>query len=546
MKLSELFYSVRKQSLSVDQKERLKSRIFNSISEEEKMSVFAFSGAKALKLEANRRAFIKERIFERIENRFEFFRVFSFAGFLKRATSVSLAFMLVFLGFGGLISEESLVFAEEFTKIESVSGKALVVRGDFSLRAYPGMELKRKDRVLTKDNSEVVISFVDDSVSRLKSGTDFKINELAVFDESNLRTYVEVEVVSGIVWNKVVNLVSETSSFVVKADDVYAKAKKAAFNIEVAGDVAEFSVFKNNIELHTPSSGEKIASVMTGQKAVVNKQNNVMEVKKIEKEKKNDEWIVSNLKEDETYLVKMQEESIAEKQDVVTSKVEKLAFSDVESETADFHLAEKEFLDAQLRLLDPSLTEEEKVSYQVKIQSFSESFKNYKDFISKVAERDEKYANSLSTSLEDSLIEFRKSLDFVLPDSPIYIAKEELKEIGYMDLQEDLPIAMQKITDVKDSLVEAEELAQKGNIQAASDIVVDSGEILKEAKDMIQNSPETDSLAMEVLETEVMVNNISENVIPEASEVFALMEEGEFGSTVMGDKAIDPLLDLRK
>lgn len=546
MKLNELFYSVRKQSLSNSQKERLKGKIFASILEEEKVSVFAFSQARALKLEANRRAMIKEKIFERMESQFNFFRVFSFSGFLKRAVSVSTAFALVFLGFGGIISDESLVFAEEFTKIESVSGNAVVLRGDFKLRAYSGMELKRKDRVLTKDDSEVVISFVDDSVSRLKSGTEFKINELAVFDESNLRTYVEVEVVSGMAWNKVVNLVSESSSFVVKADDVYAKAKKAAFNIEVGDDRAEFSVFKNNIEIHTPNSGEKIASVMTGQKAVVNKQNKVMEVKKIEKEKKNDDWIVSNLKEDETYLVKMQEKSLLEKQEVVASNVEQLAFSDVETETSVFQMAEKDFMDAQLKLLDPSLTEEEKALYKEKISSFSDSFKNYKDFISKVAQRDEKYANSLSIALDDSLIEFKKSLDLVLPDSPIYLAKEELKEIGYLDLDEDLPIAMQKITDVKDSLVEAEELAKKGNIEAATEIVEGSGEALQEAKELIENSPATDSLAMEVLETEVMVNNLQENVIPEAGEVFALMEEGEYGSTVMGDKPIDPLLDLRE
>lgn len=552
MRIQELFNNAKEQSLSEDSKKRLKFRVLREIQQTKSFSEYAFFNAKQFKLNSLQKSIIRENLLLKIENKSSFLKTFSFANFLRRGIAGAMAFMLAFLGFSEFVSDENFVLASEFTKIESLTGDAFVFRGDYKIPAYVGMELKRRDRVLTSSDSELSIAFMDDSVSRLRSSTDFKINEISVFDQSKLKTYVEVEVVSGIVWNKVVNLVDENSSFVVKADDIYAKAKKAAFNIEVEENKAEMSVFKNNIEIHSPSSSQKIASVMTGQKMVIDKETKVLEVRKIEKEKKTDTWIVSNLKEDETYIEKIQVANIEEKQVVLAEKNEKLAFSDVENEKTKFEIAEKDFLDAQLKLLDDSLTDEERSLYIEKINSFSESYESYKNFIDKVSERDEKYAYSLTQSLDDSLTEFKKSLDLVLPDSPIYLAKEELKEIGYLGLNEELPIAMQKITDVKDSLVEAEALAEKGNIEAAKDIVVVGTEIVEETKQLIENTPvventlESDSLAMQIIETEVMVNNMQEIVIPEASEVFSLMKDGDYGSSILGDKPIDPLLDVRE
>lgn len=542
MKTFDLFNSVKKQRLSDTKKSELKNRIFNVIEAEEKVSSYVFADAKKLKLSFSRRAILRERILDKIDKAGFVFDFVFLKNFSKRFFALSLSFLLVFGIFSDYAGEDMVVFAEEFTKIESVSGDVFVYRGEYKLRAFEGMEIKKKDTIFTNNDSEAIISYLDDSVSRLKSDTEFKINELSVFDKSGLKTYVEVEVVSGMVWTKVLNLVEESSSFVVKADDVYAKAKKAAFNIEVAGDKTEVSVYKNTIEIHTPFAGEKIASVMTGQKVVVSKENKVLEVKKIKKEKKSEDWIVKNLNEDDNYVVKIEEKNTEEKQVAVNKEV--IVFADVENEKVIFEKAEKEFVEAQLKLQEDSLSEEDKALYLERIASFSDSYKEYSDFISKVSDRDEKYANLLKNSLEEKMIKHKKSLNLVLPDSAIYSAKEEFKEIGYLDLDEEVPIAMKKLDDVKEEFVEAEEMANKGEIDLANKIVEESAEVVEEAKNLIGELDSNDPVAMQINESEIMLNNLQKNVIPDATEIHALIKEGKYGSTVMGDKTMGPLFDL--
>ncbi len=542
MRIFNLLKSAKK--INYSKKRQLKEKFFCIIEENEFFKEKIFSEAKTYSLDNVKKSLLREKIYEKLSKPLFVFDIFYFQKIFKKTLSFSMMFFLVFGFFRGYISNENVVFADVFTKIESFSGDVLVYRDDFKLKVYSGMELKKRDVVVTKDDSFVNILYLDDSVSRLNGNTTLLISELASFDKKGFKTYIEIEIVRGVVWNKVLNLVEEGSSFVVRADDVYAKAKKASFNVEVAENKTELSVFKNNVEIHTPFAGERLGNVVTGQKMVLDKEKNSIEVQKLESAKKSDVWIVENLSKDKEYLASVEERLVENTQKSLLER-EIILFNDVEKEKLDFLLAEKNFMEAQLVLIGEEKSLEEIEMALLSIDSFSENYKNYSDFIDKVSEIDEKYAFDLRKSLDETMIKHKKNLNLILPDSPVYVAKQELKKISYFDLEGEDVLTKKKLDDLKENLIEAEEMANKGELGIAKEIVDDSIKVVREVKEVVSVMENEDKLSLEIFDSELMVSNLKENIIPEAGEVFNLIETGKYGTSVIGGKEIDPLLDLK-
>jgi hypothetical protein len=291
-----------------------------------------------------------------------------------------------------------------------------------------------------------------------------------------VKSYVEVSVVGGALWSKVVNLVEEQSSFVVEAMDVYATAKRAAFNVEVKDDAVEIDVFNDEIDVRTAESADKLVS---GQKAVLNSDKQV-EIAEISESDRNVAWVSDNLNSDEEYLLEVEARLLAAKMESVgVSAVEDydfdtsmregvtlfLTFDDVEKKKVELDLAEKDFIAAEIKLSEEKvLDKDEKVEVEGALSAFSETVEEFYGLVDEVGYADSEYAEELKRYVEDKVLTQKKNLSLISEESPSYEAKvivDELADIGSDDLEEVSSVVEPEVSDV----VEVEGALVEDNVE---------------------------------------------------------------------------------
>lgn len=580
MKLEESIKNIGKPELSNSAKERLKGRILSEIGLSD---VKSFTWLEKFKMEVSEKVQVKERVFAFAEynsqKKFFIYRVFAFH---KKVLSSVLSFAIIFMSLSFVGVDTSIVRASDFTRIESIDGMVNIKRGTETMPVMEGMQLFENDVVITGRDGSAVIRYFDDSVSRLSKNTKVEINELSTFDESQISSYVEITVINGVVWSKVLSLVEENSSFVVVAKDVYAKAKKATFNVDLEFNDLELEVYGNNVEIHRPAEKSgKIANVMSGQKLVSESGKNI-EIQKIDVQKNDTTWVANNLKEDINYIVLVEEEHVEKKKDIIAVsevtdyKFENntlredatllLTFDDVKAKKIKLDFAEEDFIAAELSLRDETLSEEQKAVMYLVVDNFAKAIEDYKLIIDEVALRDEVYSAKLKKDLKDRLYAYKKDFSTILPDSALYVLKEKVDGLEEMIAEKDSDIASLKVDKALNNLGEYEELVDKGESdladislgkfeenlavakEAVSDVAVSDTTILD--FDLVNDSQinSKEVLVQKIEDAELIRKNIEDkNIAIELEKKvidYSSIEKTDYGVEVLGDKPVSPLLNI--
>lgn len=510
----------------------------------------------AVGLDALTRARIKERVFAIIQNKEQkSFIIQNFFAFHRKLVSALVLFMMVFGMFSYVNVGTNVVFASTFTSLKSFTGEVSVERNGKFIDVKEGMYIYENDKVVTGKNSYASIAFLDDSISRLAAETQLVINKLYKPSRYSAKTNVEISLLAGDVWSRVVNLVEEQSSFTVKVNEVFATSKRAAFDVELQQKGVEINVFKNVVDVHTP---KKVETLVSGQKATLDTKNNVR-VRTIAQSEKNEQWVKSNLNDDKAHMVevekrllvaKIQSVGVNENQDPQYGNSVKddvmlfLTFDDVKREKMALDLAEKDFIAAEVQLNAPDLTDEAKLKAENAISAFSDKMKAFYKTAEKVGYTDTQYSEELKNYAKDKILLQKKNLALVLPGSPSYQVKETVESLELLSADNNAEIAQVKHEQSLEKLSEAEEAVDKGDYETAS-VAVESYKknlsAVVTAVDSVEESDLKENLVSQIEGSVKLLDTI--NVVPE-TEVAQIktelgLENPAGDSTVAGNAVVD-------
>ena len=102
------------------------------------------------------------------------------------------------------------------TSLSYVSGEVFV-NGE---SAKEGVRLKEGDSIVTGKRGEAMVTFFDESVSRVVSGSELVLTSLE--GESSEKSNVSFSLIAGTVWSKVMKVISPDSQFSVQAGETIA------------------------------------------------------------------------------------------------------------------------------------------------------------------------------------------------------------------------------------------------------------------------------------------------------------------------------------
>lgn len=573
--LAEKLRNLKKPSLDEIKKENLKFHILaklkESVPEEVPFSLMKVRHYVRLMVErvdfsSSDKARIREKVYEFMETkkqqRFFWSDLFSFG---KRAVAACLL-IFVFFGFFSFMKVSTFVVrAESFTKLDTFFGEVVVERDGEKLSPYQGMEMREKDKIITGKDGYAIITYFDDSVSRLSSGSEVIIESLTKDLSNPLFSYIEMDLIDGSMWSKVLNLVGDDSSFVVGAKQVEATAKRAAFNIEVDDEKVEIQVYSNNIELKGENSLEKIVS---GNKAVVEEKSLI--VIALNEDEKSEDWVQKNLENDKQYLIDVDKRLLAARMEamgvdsegefsVESSFAEDLnlflTFDDVSKKKKELDLKDKTFIKAQVKLFDLDLSEQEQLELDLAITEFVDEMKGFKDFVDEIALTDKEYAEELRAYMQEKISAHKKDLKGVLPESPLYEVKEVVAELELLFVENESELVALKTEKALDKLAEAEDISVASEPAIAEVLVEKSKEEITtaiEIADGLEGGVVADmkEVSEAIAEAEKNVEKgiagveISSTVIEEEEVVEEVVVEEKYGVTIEGDKALSPLLEF--
>ncbi len=527
-----------------------------------------------LSMSAVQKAILKEKIFVRIEQDLEkkmfWNRFFSYS---RRLVSASLLVFFSFSIFAFTTVNSPVVFADSFSQIDGVQGDVKLERAGTFMIPTQGMEVREGDKILTGNNGFVSVKFFDDSIARLNNDTELSLTKIAKVDRQ-VGSHVEVSLERGVVWSKVVNLVDEKSVFVVEADQVSAKAKRAAFNVSTNGEKVEVGVFNNMIDLNALGGSSK---VVNGEKVVIEDAN--MRLESINPSEKDVAWVKGNLQSDKRYVAEVQQKNLLSKLEtlgvsteddlnfesnsIAESTVLMLTFDDVKKKKVELDLAEKNFLIAQIRLNDPKISSEDKVLATNAIDEFSVSMKSFVALVQNVEKKDKDYADELDSYMNEKILVQKKSLSIITPDSPTYVAKRVIDEIELIAADTDKEKLEIKRQKTEDTLALAQDLFLDGKDDLAVQVVAEYKQTVEEVVEVAQNIGDADLLnEIDTVDRKILSSVVGapapvvvapvNPVVPvtPVTSVTAVAEEPveatsvetNYGLTLEGDKVLPPLL----
>ena len=611
-KLAEKLKSLKKPLIEDSKKEALKNNLMARIKSED-VGAYPFSisalpellkqSAKGISLDLSSRVRIKERVFEMIENHSQKSFFFSnFFAFNRKLLSSVLVFVIFFGAFNFVNVNTRVVRAATFTVLKSYSGEVFVDRDGKSLEVIPGMKLYENDEVSTGMDGRAVIEYFDNSVSRMASGTRLVLKKLQKPSENSAESNVEVSVIQGVLWSKVLNLVGSDSLFVVDANKVSASARKAAFNVKVDNDELEIGVFHHAVDV---SDKNGVSHLLTGNKLLLTGGDyGSKKLITFSGEEQDDGWVKENLEFDKKYLSEVENRLLIAKAESAGVNIDDdlsfdkslrenailfLTFDDVKSEKIELDLVEKNFIAAQLKLHDSKLTDEERAKAELAIKDFSEKVEGFYSLADKIGDTDVEYANELRSYLNDKINSHKKDLSLVMPGAPEYLALEAVNKLQLLQAKNQTDVAEIKLQQAGDKLSSVEDVADSGDLVLAEEVADSYKDDVEGALKLIQNIEPKDSKTKEkkeklaekasrdiaLLETiqpvpedvtkpvvSVMPKEVdadssvatSVSAVPATSAVPELVEEpeiiqqesiieGPYGVTIKGDKVLSPFLE---
>lgn len=588
--------------LSSKAKYSIRDGLVKNIRAEKKLEQFVRNSGRDVELSSVSKALLKEKLMAYVSSG-KSFMWGQFLSYSKRLVGALTLATFLFGTFGFSVVSVKVASADSFTYLEDVAGGAKIYRSGEVLDAYQNMVLENGDKVVTDADSFVSIKFLDKNIARLGGGTTVYLDGVGG-GERAVNTDVKVEVENGVLWSRVLNLVNTDSSFTVKVGDVYAYAKKAAFNVSKNDDEVQVEVYSSVVNVVGSDQTDK--KIKTGQSAIVKKASENTRVNVVSRVT-DDSWVEKNLDQDRIHMAKVEEESAKALKDsagvlpenplygfkgLKTGVIKMFTFDDVASQKVSFESAEVKFLESTVLLKEGkvSATDAEVVfnSYVNEVNEFKELVKAVRD------SGDTVYADELEVYLSQKIKERQDDFKAVLPASPMYVAKDYVFQAGVAAAASDVEKTVVKQVQATQKLVEAQDLVEAGDSELAAQVIGDYAQTVSELKkeinalpeekkaeaasavvtaikddkemlSSIQNSSQTSLNSQDVTEVAVQVeklvvdpiaNNLEAEVsvatavaiVSEPETVTAVVvapvqTEGEYGVTVVGTGSTEKLLD---
>lgn len=431
------------------------------------------------------KAKMKETVMRAIEKRP--IRLFPFSGITRQWQKV-LAMLLVTVlsvtSFTVYFADIPVIRAAQKTTFQHLYGDVDVIREGEKIKAHRYMELKEGDIVVTGEKGLAIIRYFDDSVSRLSSQTELKMQRLYQDYVGLAKTEVEIELARGRVWNQVVNLVDDHGSFEVSTNKIKARtSERASFDItrdDVQKKVA-VAVFGNKVEISVPEKRRKHKKVVVEGYTYEIDDMLVSEERIALNDEKDKLWVEVNRAEDKNYKKQIEKEkdnSTKEEAGVLpadplypakklkeTTKL-LVTSNNIERDKIQIDIAVKRLTEASALLSEGNEEDAQKL-----LEEFSKRVEEVTDSVQQSAEFHD-YAYTVFASKA-------KDYSMTLPDNPRYKAKEALRGaelslalFGVEKSEVTLKNANERIIEARELFSEEkQEEAQEALLKAAQEIV---------------------------------------------------------------------------
>lgn len=378
------------------------------------------------------------------------------------------------------------VEAAFLTTLEQTSGSVTVIRGNKSISGAPGFVLRKDDIVRTGNNSRTTIRFLDQSVSRLGENTEIKLSRLFINPSNKTETFVEIVLHRGRIWSRVINLISNFSSFQVKAANTVAVAKKkAAFDVSVSSSgKPKVSAVKNKVDFVVATDKKVMettlvkgfeAEIKNGKPSVA--QTAVSQNTSGEK----DSWILDNLEEDKAYIETVKKENRAQIQNEAKvlpgnplysvkefTEGTKIAFT-----LNDFERQKKILIAGSEKLAEaiPFLDKRETARAASLLQAFQTAVSEVLEWAKSFEATNPVEVLQLNTLAGELLAGYEKRLALLLPGDPLYPLKETISATKLLISESEFEKTEERLAQATNKLMEASDLAEQGDTAGAAEQV---------------------------------------------------------------------------
>lgn len=524
--------TLQKPSINSDVQERIKGRLFSEIQKVPHVAELRLASrirevARTIIPSLYVRARIKEKVLSFAEKTSQKYG-FSFSYFKLSTRAIATFMITVLLGgtFAVYISDIPVTHAAKNTKLLEVHGAVEIIRNNKNIAAEDEMELEEGDVIKTGQSGIAVVRYVDDSISRLSPETEVKINKLFQDENNVARTIVDIELIEGRVWNNVINLISDESSFQVKADDITAvTSDKATFDIVSEKGASKVAVYDNKVKVTIEENPiiEDESLLLEGYSLETNE-----DKQKIEKIDSNDKvgegvaWVKVNEEKDKEYVKTIEDEKEQEMKNkagllpedplYTAKKINESAklLVTIDEDAKDeikLEIAEKRLLEAIALLANGNE------------EGASELLDEYKEIIADISDNlkdNEELHDFAMTLIEENL----KNLAVVTPESDLYPAKEALRE-AQQNLTTETTEKQQVILEqASEILLEAKDLVEQDKEDIALEVVSELQEDVEEANEEAAaalEEPTTDTATEEPVDEVIIENLLDAEVNSQAS-----------------------------
>ncbi len=319
-------------------------------------------------------------------------------------------------------TEEVVPLSKTILEIES--GKVFVNGQE----AKNQQGLQEKDVIRLEANASANILFFDDSVSRLKGGTEVSLKTLEDANYLEGESLVVMDLHTGEVWAKVQTMTSPDIGFEIQTKSVNAAIRGTVIDVSVQDKETTILAAEHGVDLFMkdPVSQAIIEQkgLIEGEKVAVMEQEAgmpVMEIKPIEAVDKQKNWFKSNLLKDKHFMERIREKRQKKRKSLLAKKgilnkreqVERLFLQAMEAfEKDDSKVAEQLFKTAQSDLKKLSFKEQRIVLQNLKrmARGYRFSDKGYV-FIKKVRELS---VETAPEEVKSRFIQYQQKRDFLV------------------------------------------------------------------------------------------------------------------------------------
>lgn len=374
-------------------------------------------------LEEHSRMFSKRNLASHIPSHYPaFFR------FLKGSVPVTFSVMVFFSAILFGVSPQSQ--ALQNTLVTSYFGDVYVSHQQEGQQLPAEVYLGEGTVVKTGEYSGATIRFFEDSVLRMDSETTIVIDTLEPHPVQNDLGEVRVVLSSGKAWVKTFSLDEEYSRFhlILPGSEVVLDSG-GAVDAFVSGSSKVVRSWDRIVRVRDEDGG---GVVLSGGRQLVDRFNSIT-VSPIPEADAEHEWVLSNKAWDETISVFFVEEKIKQKRSEAVSTLEKMkkAFISPFSDSS-----EKELLELEIIFFDS-------------LSDLSLHFDEYNhDSLDDFSEKARSLFRTHPEKVEAFFASTEKTLHSVLPDSPLFVAKEQIESLQkeFAEVQQDSLLAEKQKT----------------------------------------------------------------------------------------------------